>query len=195
MKISEFNKLPKEKQKVLVAKDVIKSLDKDFYIAEQGNYCGIDSDEEILSDTMDVKENFDKISSCTVCALGSAVLSITKFKNQLKFKDIYNYFFQSNENIHTLIDTVFTHKEQALMEACFEDGHAPFSKEELTDSERRTCELFYAKYNDPDTCLRGIMQNIIKHEGYFFPSQNLSKAEMKEVQEIAFEESSDEYHN
>ncbi len=166
-----FDLLEKKDQKILIAKDVINSLKTGFYEAEKGEYVNIDSD--LACTSKDIKTNLKEINSCKACAIGSVLISVTKYKNQLTFSDIEddwyydtNYRKSSFKKVKSLFSEYFSPKELALMEYCFEGDTNNYSKNvfkiELSDKEQIICENFYDNNYDDDERLIAIMNVIIK---------------------------------
>ena len=178
--IEEFNVLSVKNKKILVAEDVLAQIKLGKYIAESGTYLNLNFDTLSLNNDDDIKKNFDQIKSCEVCAIGSAVMSITKFANNLSIGDTYDIV--SNTKVEKLLLSVFTEKELALMEACFEgEGCQNYTEHKdiysLSEDERDICNEFYEDYSgkeeyyddaDSEKLLINIMKNIIKN-GEFNP--------------------------
>lgn len=174
MRTEVFNALPRKEKKILVAKDVIKSIKKGLYKAERGLYCDIIVD---VSGEDDVKKNIKEIEKCTVCAIGSAVISITKFANQLTFNDLDH--FEKGGKIGKLLTSVFTPKEIALIEACFETGNNVYARnayeQDMLDEEIEECRRFSEYYAPRETFhnaseeenLLLVIMNIIAKKGRF----------------------------
>lgn len=177
MKTETFNKLPISQKKVLIATDVLKQIKAKKYIAKRGYYV----DAIIYNGDYheSVKENFKKLRNCTVCAMGSILVSTTNFKNVLTFDDID---IGSNENSHAwdLLKDIFEPKEIHLIENCFEGfdengcrvAFGRFNMPEDTSVEE-VADSYKNKFNDSEKRLISIMKNIIRNKGKFIPQQDI----------------------
>jgi hypothetical protein len=163
-----FTKLSKSEQSVAIAKDVIKQIKAEKYTPTSGWY--IRGALTRLDNEADVQTNLNV--SCNCCALGASLLSTVKYKNTLKIEDLYGYN-EKNSQFTKMLDSIFTTKQQALIEASFEDGlhlQANLTKGfRLSEKDYEKCRDFYKLYNDPEDRLIGIMNNIIKNKGVFKP--------------------------
>lgn len=176
-----FKSLSKKGKRVAIAKDVLKQLEKDKYIARKGVYTSYLTDLSTSQEEfgqLNVRENFDKINKCEVCALGSMVLSCTKFVNKLSFNDINS----ETARMWNLLRKYFSDKDLVLMEYSFEGFKEPKNNSRdalngvankfnvfLSSEEYKKCKTFFDKYESIDERLKGIMKNIIKNEGKFKP--------------------------
>lgn len=166
--IKEFNSLPNREKKILVAKDVLAQLkigkyiaEIGKYIAETGNYCVLDIDLKNRED-LDVKSNFSKINNCTVCALGSAIISITKFANKLTFRDIEEDI--QKKNVQNILFSVFSKSEVRDIENAFEQGFSPYAQfmgMEVTNDTNEKGEDFMDYHSTAKARLTAIMKQIV----------------------------------
>ena len=85
MNIEIFNSLPQHAQRILIASDVIENVKIGVYSPHEGSYIEINSNQGAAFPD-DIQKDFDKINGCNVCAIGSCLLSLTKFKNTLTKK-------------------------------------------------------------------------------------------------------------
>lgn len=166
----EFKSLSKPEQRVLIAKDVIKQLKLRKYIARESIYV-----EYIpAGGNLDVRSNFDKVDDCHCCALGSCLLSLTKYNNKFTFNDLDNL----GKPVWKELAKFFTVNQLTLIEYAFEGWYK--TKEDgvgkchfnptVEDSELDKCHSFYSIYeNDEKQRLIAIMKNIIKNKGTFKP--------------------------
>lgn len=184
-------RMTKAEKRVEIAKDVLKQIKAQKYIAEQGTWvCGVDYDNHIGDvlwhakedgiKTIDAKKDYtDKLTKCYVCALGSLFVSAI---------DKYNHTKLSTENAHFLTEAKeskinpllkwFTAKQLFLIESTFEGGLGGwsdsagdvFSNKELNrwyEVGENAVERYYDKYPDPTKRLVAIMKNIIRNKGTF----------------------------
>lgn len=173
-KITPFSKLSKPQQRVRIAKDVLLQLKKKKYIAAEGAYIN-NTDLMFysgLSSSDDIQKNFSKIHECRCCALGSCLLSITKFKNTLNVGDVmgkYNFLQKSKK-----LFKMFSPKQLLLIENSFEGrpssdtmtrvGNKVFGAN-TTRKENIECMAFYYKYPNSNSRLIAIMKNIVANKG------------------------------
>ena len=184
----EFEKLSKEEKAVAVAKDILLQLNQKVYKPCRGSYIsGLRSSIESGS----IKDNFDKIETCQVCAIGSFLLSSTHLYNKLDFEDLSHMYITldelSNIKIINLLSSIFDDKTLFLIEECFESdyhfeyGYNRFEQPDrysvdiknfdianLTEYEIEQCQDFYEKHgNNSLLVLKAICNNIIDNNGQF----------------------------
>jgi len=164
MSTINFDQLTKAEQRVAVAKDVLLQLKKKNYIAKKGAYVEVKKGRRSLP----VKDNIDK-TVCKVCALGSCLLSIAKFKNTITFNDAERGLssWDSTDPSKRLLTSIFTRKQINLMENAFE-GVVYFMHEPFTGTDKKA-DRFYDQYDKDNQRLIAIMENIIKNLGTFKP--------------------------
>ncbi len=133
---AQFRKLPRKEKAVLVAKDILAQIKAEKYAPETGSYGTIFTTNEVEGAEL-INENFDKISKCTVCAIGATIMSCTHLGNQLQFDDLQRYGageyyrdilysnFRDNKTFKKLLTSVFTPKQILLIETSFE-GYSSF---------------------------------------------------------------------
>ena len=196
MTTEQFNALPTNEKAVLVAKDVLLQIKAKRYIPSTGRYIMFQDD---IPFEGSIKENFDQIPECEVCALGSMLMSSTHLGNILTTDDIGSNpdgdDLRESKKITKLFSSIFTDKQLLLIESTFE-GYSEFkgmgdsktdikkryqedfiyeelsdrySTETLTFDETLACEMFFRKYHDSDKRLNAICRNIIKNNGIFIP--------------------------
>jgi len=189
----KFNALSMEQKAVLVAEDILLQIEANKYIPAQGQYVAFNY--EILF-SGDIKENFEKLPECRVCAIGSFLLSSTHLGNVLSTEDIDLslgvYDLRNNKNISSLLSSVFTNKQLLLIETAFE-GYSSwrcdkiptdskiiadfeyaefehrFIKMALTFEQVKACEEFKRAYPNSEIRLKAICNNIIRNKGIFIP--------------------------
>lgn len=173
--IVEFNKLPRSEKKILIAKDVLKNINSKKYIARGGDYLMFPN-LQITTDS--VRDNFNKIKECYVCALGACLLSTIKYKNKLLFRDIIS--IRSYDEQWDILKGVFSSKELANIEYCFEGNNVGTRVAEdrfnLTENnEIARIGIVYSDkfYNNSRNIITKIMKNIIRNNGNFKPKQDL----------------------
>lgn len=164
---SYFKTLSKAEQRVAIAKDVVKQIKVKKYVARSGSYI-----QPKVNFQGDVRSQFDKIVDCECCALGSCLLSAVKFKNTLEYDDLFSYF-ERDSKFTKMLNSIFSTKQQALIEASFEGGDylqvLETTKFRLTEEEIDKCVDFYYNFKDSKKRLIAIMENIISNKGTFKP--------------------------
>lgn len=178
MTVKQFDKLSKNKKAVLVAQDVLAQLEAEKYIAHTGNY--IDSYNSTQDFKGDIKEQFDTLEPCGVCALGSMLLSATHLGNKLTFDDLSiscsGIEDINNLKVISLFNSIFKPKQLLLIETAFE-GYNSFAMDsrfgrdvlaqQLTVKEYDSCNKFFEKYRISGERLTAICNNIIRNSGTF----------------------------
>src|SRR5437868_518082 len=88
----QFKQLTKAEQRVAIAKDVIAQVKVKRYKPSGGAYIILEGGNEHL-DKEPIQENINKLKECEVCAIGSAILSIAKYKNTIRFNEVSQGLF------------------------------------------------------------------------------------------------------
>ena len=172
-----FEKATKPERRVMVAKDVLEQLKKRQLVAMAGRYVGLQfmPTYSSLNPNLDIKENYDKVQECHVCALGACIMATTRFTNQLNFEDVGR---TSDEmaitKVSNVLTDIFTPEQLHIIEIAFE-GHQSGERfavnvlgELLLNREQeKKCRDFYESYHNDDKRLIAIMENIIKNKGEF----------------------------
>lgn len=164
-------------QRVTIAKDVIAQIEAERYFAKGGSYVRI-SEEDNYNGS--VKENFEKIKNCKVCALGGCFLSIVRFKNNVNFDEITDIGagqFVNNSKFKQILTSIFPAQQLVLIENAFENGgwgEAPIfgsddEKYSVSKQDKREAWEFGQKFSNQNDRLIAIMQNIIDNKGTFKP--------------------------
>lgn len=174
-----FSKLSKPQKRVAIAKDVLQQIKQKKYIAEAERYVSrINFVDAFDSYGEDIKSNFKKIKDCRVCAMGACLMSATKFANKLNFEDVgHSISDLKNEKVQTLFAEIFSPKQLLLIETAFEGNNGGDKVgEEIFEidscqyaNEKIKCDKFHDKYDNPQSRMIGIMENIIKNKGEFKP--------------------------
>lgn len=164
-------------QRTIIAQDVIDQVTVYRYNALRGSYITkfVATDMDYLDN---VKEKFEKIRTCAVCALGACFMSAVKFKNSFTFKEIADIsttaIFTGNDKVEKIL-SIFTSNQLLLIEAAFEKRDCSFfanylkSPADTTYEERCKAYEFGDNFNDDNDRLVAIMQNIIDNKGEFKP--------------------------
>lgn len=174
MTTKQFEKLGKAKKRVVIAQDVIANIKSGKYTPRESYYV------DKLNIEGSIKDQFDEIQDCKVCALGSCILSIVKFENNLTAREVDLRSaddFVESAKIRNLLSLAFDKRQLALIEAAFEKGVNFYTngeyqvpdQYELTSEESKATKKFYKRFKSDKTRLIGIMSNIIKNNGEFIP--------------------------
>ena len=175
----EFNQLSAPEKRILIAKDVIKQIELKRYLAKSGSYIELPYTGKyrtLYNTNLDIKQNFEEIDNCEVCAMGACILSLTKIKNKLNFSDIGGTVTSLNkEKVKSLFNKTFTPRQLLMIETAFEKGTTgdklgrEFYNHRLTLDEIFKCLNYAKKYSSSKSLLIAIMQNIIDNKGMFIP--------------------------
>jgi hypothetical protein len=148
---ARFKALPKAKQRVAIAKDVLLQLKLKKIVATPGTYCK--SSNLSLRQTPDLQKALLKYknATCNVCGIGAAFLSMARLGDDAALGDDY----------HHKLQRCFSQRAISNIETAFEGWYSE------TDQKARA---FYQLYPDATDRLTAIFENIIKHKGNFVPT-------------------------
>lgn len=124
----QFNALPINEQKVLIAQDVIAQLALENYNTNHTAYIEFEEEHTIVRDLPAREVLLEPSAPCTVCARGALFLSMVRYKNHLNMRQVMNAGFdyhlvddEDNNGLGTrFIASVFSTKEQSEIESVFE---------------------------------------------------------------------------
>lgn len=164
-------------QRVIIAKDVIAQIEAERYFAKGGSYIRISEEDDYRGS---VKENFQNIKHCKVCALGGCFLSIVRFKNNVDFDeltDIGAMQFAHNNKFKQILTSIFSIQQLILIENAFENGwfgESPIfgsydEKYSVSRQDKHEAWEFGQQFSNQNDRLIAIMQNIIDNKGTFKP--------------------------
>lgn len=187
MNTEDFYKLSRQERAILVAEDVIAQIESNKYSPYTGVYVTINDNTR----TGDIKDSFDTIEECKVCALGATIMSATHLGNKLTFydismggKDCAKINDGKTPALDTLLTSIFTPHQLLLIETAFEgysynlSDYFDYSQMSngtryahrfnisLTKEECIKCNDYYKRYTNEGRLI-AIMQNIIANEGEF----------------------------
>ena len=195
MTTKQFNKLSKAKKAVLVAQDVLAQIATNKYVPNTGAYVRFEYEIDFEGD---IKSNFDKLPQCSVCALGSMLLSCTNLGNILTTDIIINgrigHYELQDDDVKELFSSIFSDKQLLMIETSFEGysawecwtvsdikkhSKAFFSyfecagryadDERLSFEETLACQKLFLSFDSDQYRLEAICNNIIKNNGIFIP--------------------------
>ena len=173
-----MNNKEKRKLRVKIAKDVLAQLKKQKFIAEAGTYIYVEKNlSDILNSDNEVNplESFqkhfqqDKKTTCTVCALGSAVCSLVNVENKASVKEVATTRPWGGSKLAKRFQNIFGERMMAIMETMFEGSQIKGPR--LEDWELTACTSWYENHSrkscavNDEKRLKLIMQNIIRNNG------------------------------
>lgn len=179
----KFWALPKEKQIVAIAKDVLKWLGTNKIKATTGTYLSTRFKSKINAKGLQLDKALEKVSSCNVCGIGACFFSMVALGNNIssekafvtKWNEEVDVLYQGQSiddfEMRPLLRKAFRPSQLTLIECAFERNDT------LTDSKDRTNNKeiiskaisFGGKFKAAKSRLAAIMQNIIKNKGEFKP--------------------------
>jgi len=172
--MKKYSQMTAGEKRVAVAKDVIKQITVKKFKAKTGNYVKIALPKS-LKGTDDIKKYFRRIKSCTVCAMGACLLSVTRFENKLKFNEVGpSANALRNDNAIRLFE-LFEPDQLMLIEQAFEGfsydadriADRIFKTDDFLIEKRANIDAFYHTYKSDRSRMIAIMKNIILNKGTF----------------------------
>lgn len=188
--IEEFEALPQEQQRVVIAQDVINRISTRQYHPHSGSYVTSFKtlDDSMPEDDTDIKSTIDNIRECDVCAIGALLMSSIIFKNSITYGDIRNNregrAFCAHQKIRSIFASLFSAQQLSLIEIAFEGqssndgGYCNYGRMAMNGGvdvvDSATVRKTIAEYNikngyDEKANLLSIMQNIVDNNGTFKP--------------------------
>ncbi len=167
--LDEFLSLPKDKQRVEIAKDVLKQLDLKRLVATHGKWVDFISggyyDYKFPAESQ--VRSILKDKNCGVCALGGLFVASVERANALVVKEVgYDYgdgtgvFNPNLTSISNYLTRFFDQDQINDIELAFEKG-----KGGVTDT--TLAKYYEPDVTDPEDRMRLIMNNIIDNGGTF----------------------------
>ncbi len=175
---AKFWKLSPAQKRVAIAKDVILQIKAEYYTAIRGTYINAELPWNTSRTEMaPAREAFAEADNCTVCAVGSTIVSGARLGNRVSLFDLgvnANGFGGDEAR-----DKFFPRSMNRLMEEAFEVDYDPkrqYHKASLA-SERKPntrtmqyrAEYFGEGFKTSDARLIAIMRNVIRNKGAFIP--------------------------
>lgn len=169
-----FNAMPKNRQRVAIAKDVITSLNTKEIVATQGSYL---NSRQLWPDSKEFfseeKENLDKQvrdvfidknpPKCTACAVGSLFVCAVKRHDAITIGEMNTF---DRGNLTDYLDKFFDQDQLHLMEDAFETYYDKTNRHNESYNE---AEDFGRKYKTAKERMIAIMENVIANDGEFIP--------------------------
>lgn len=187
-----FLALSRAEQRVVIAQDVLSQLGTRI-IAESGTYLeSSDLDESAENGTAQVQKEFEKVESCTACAIGSMLLCGVDRANAVTVKQlgIFGGGEVSGDGAKRYLRRFFSNLQLCMIESAFENsdfgtrypqvgyGHAKvelavtFGNNVNTLTELVNQPVAYEnEVSEDENRLRFIMQNIVANGGTFRPEK------------------------
>lgn len=166
----------RSEKRVIIAKDVIKQINNQKIKPNTGSYINavdLKNNPEFCfynDDNFDVKENYKNLS-CSACALGSLMLVITSYDNNLQIQDFKHENFKSSK-LRKMFYSIFSKRQLALIELAFEVRCTFFYENvhDLIEKDKIDSIIRYYETLNPYERMMLIMKNIIKNNGTFMPN-------------------------
>ena len=183
-----FRKMPRDKQRVMIAKDVLELLDAEKIVAHPGTYLGLDesvsqkywggeewddgdgSYKEIEAipdaDKVQLHKLIEESPTCEVCGIGACFVAAVRRADQATVGDLK---CGSNDRyMRRYLSQWFSRSEISEIEVAFEQSTV-FARG-LPFSRAVAAVEFGRRYNDDNERLRAIFQNIVDNGGNFVPT-------------------------
>ena len=173
-----FNLATLKEQRVAIAKDAIKQIKAEKFIAEAGTYLAIEDElgcktGDELQKTLNKRKN--KGAVCKVCGIGAAFISTVRLFDNYKIKeaeldgwDSSTTLLVEHTDMRTLLKEYFSPSQLSLIECAFEQ-RSEYMKSDSYKKDRKAATLFGNKYEDENERLLAIFENIVKNNGIFKP--------------------------
>lgn len=177
-----FEKADAVGKRVLIAKEVIKTIKDSRFSAQGGTFITVHDHRLGVGDRADsVQELFlrGEIPDCAGCAQGALLLACTLWNNKDTYADTLNdgpwsdapvlgQMIRDRKQIKNGLNTFFSREQLILIEQAFEWGDGFFGKS-YRSSNSNAAILFGKKIDDPEGRLLAIMRNIVRNKGTFKP--------------------------
>lgn len=164
MTTKEFESLPLNEQKVLIAKDILEQVKLGTYTARRMVY--VQFNEHAVKDKIqvgdDMQSTLNLLEDCTVCAYGSLMLSAIRFKNSVNWDESGLHFgviSRMDFNYTRPLTDLFSESQLKLIENAFEGWE--------NDEDDFSPKVFYDKFDNPTDRMIAIMENLIANDGEF----------------------------
>lgn len=152
-----FDKLPKAKQRVVIARDLIARLDAKEFVAKSGTYFDVRLTPKELADKSTEVRDLLKHKVCKGCQIGGLFLCAVDRHNKLSIGNFGNPTYNES-GMREYLRTFFSDRQLNEVEKAFEQW------EEFDDW----------KVRQPADRMRAIANNIIRNKGRFVGGQLLN---------------------
>lgn len=180
----QYEQASREQKRVMIAQDIIDQVNAGIYIPAAGAYlkeiCTEDEKDATPDRRQDIQSFLPETKSCHVCNIGSIILSMTRFENQLTFCDLNINTMSKSPQLSNMLLELFTVEELMSIEYLFEGqfyGHIfggvePNSENidtRLLDNIRDNYKVSVLIRDMPTgyhkSLILAIMKNIVKNAG------------------------------
>lgn len=182
-KVIELSTLSEKQIRIMLAKDVIASLEAERLISRSGSWVRLETDRcdtdyfssEIIADSDVELQELIKDKRCEVCALGALFIEgIRRFDN-FTVEDLSDGYSIDNDDIGIYLEGIFDEDQLMLIEVAYERGHGGYNvrfdfHDDMLKQGERAVE-FGLSIKDDRERLIAIMQNIIDNDGTFIPPE------------------------
>jgi hypothetical protein len=154
------------KQRIAVARDVIKQVETERFLARNEGYLHIGGEDIMRPSGISTQGFCKKLKNCTVCAKGALfVSSIAKYNNYEVKKTV-----SSSKFIRSKTREDWGRYQADLIECAYEQSTAFIKSCNLSqEDEVSRAVSFGKKYDKAPSRLIAIMNNIIRNNGTFKP--------------------------
>ena len=169
-----FRKMPLERQRITIAKDVLELLETEKVIAQSGTYMELDSDiEEKYWDDwtaapeapVQLHELIERSETCEVCGIGACFVAAVRRNDQVEASDMNAA--SDDRFMRSYLRNWFTKDQIELIEAAFEESGGFYKGPTRRLGERAS--NFGKRYDSDEERMRAIFQNIVDNGGTFVP--------------------------
>lgn len=186
VKNEQFASMSPAEKRVAIAKDVLETIRTNAIIPMSGTYIDVMYAKEFqnpkFSALVGVQETLGRAVECSVCAVGSMMISKCRINGDSKVISSSHWSGSCNSQ-HLLYEDLgqyFDNQQLALIESAFERDSG-FCSDHVNDEEpdEKVCkelmelatraEDFGFAYEDDSDRLKAIMQNIVDNQGTFNP--------------------------
>lgn len=170
-----FQRASNAERRVLIAKDVLRMLrEKKVRTTHRAFLNPCRSGVTLGTDGFQQQFLAGKFPKCSVCGIGSLMLSCILFNNEATYAEVYasGYMGGLANDIHRRtvpggLHKYFSSDQLKLIENAFERGHGAFEYSSVPNKNRAIA--FGNKHGSDIARLIAVMKNIIKHTGTFVP--------------------------
>lgn len=182
-----FRKLPKDKQRIVIAKDVLELLKAEKILATSGTYLEFDEDVQVKyfgdedyrywddesgaqapikgADRVKLHKLIEESPTCEVCGIGACFVAAVRRADKVKVGDLED----SNDDdfMRKYLKQWFDKDQLGLIECAFECGTGWSSGQAAYDAME-----FGSQFDDDGERLEAIFKNIVENNGKFVPPES-----------------------
>lgn len=172
-----FNRLGPIAKRRTLARDVLARLKAGQIDPEHYGYCNPRGDWDHIKET-DLRTLVDGGTSCEVCALGGAVVSLAHFEDNIRTNDLGRVQLHCDTKAQFRIIEVLGTELAGLIELTYEgyDDHLSSinglvsTRVNLTAAQKEAGRKFYKRFKSPKTLFKAIWTQVAK-TGTFDPAK------------------------